>query len=657
MSVMLMLCGCTNDEIENPSISPLEKNIEDSLRTMNIPYVKQMIQRGKDESKDKDEYYKFVMYDAITYFYTAETDSMLLCVDNTLKYLDSVPDTRQRNKLRIKCLQSKGAYYAQYYANIDSLLYYSIAACKIAKRNADPEDLLLCYGNLADAYKQKGDLVSSAETYRQAISFADSIHTERENYVPFYMGLASTYTSLHDFYRSKVWWDKSYELWNLMMTREQFNYLNNRGNDYYYQEKYDSCLNMFLRLDSFLLKHDDMLWERQFCHVNLTDVYLKLGQMQKADSLLRETYGFFAPTNNDIVLSYLNTQKMELAFKLGHNEDVRKLIHDNPTTGGLRVENQLPRMEFLNRFYVSQKQWDSAYHYLSMCNEINDSLRSENIRMRVADLQLQYERDTTVLSQNVYIAQQENSLIRIQTWLLLAVLLIVLAVFAIYYFIRRSRAREEQMLHRIVELRMENVRNRITPHFIYNALNHELLAQKQGKGSQMNVLVNLLQQEQALANEFCTSLKEELDFIRLYVEIEKEAIGGELDYRVFMDDGLQPENIKLPSMMIQIFVENAIKHGLKDMVQDVEKKLYIYVRHMDNGCFSISVCNNGKPYDMRGYGKSRTGFKVVSQTIQILNERNKKQMIYSISDYSEDMKEKGCCAQLIIPEDYNFNIK
>lgn len=113
-------------------------------------------------------------------------------------------------------------------------------------------------------------------------------------------------------------------------------------------------------------------------------------------------------------------------------------------------------------------------------------------------------------------------------------------------------------------------------------------------------------------------------------------------------------------MMIQIFVENAIKHGLKDIPAEIdarmEKKLILHIFKKENDIY-IEVRNNGKPLNLQNRDhKTQTGLRVVSQTIQLLNERNKQQMSYNLTEYRDAKGETGCCAQLIIPNNYNFNI-
>lgn len=659
--ILMIMDSCGSKEnsketLRQEKIAYLNQAIHDSIKSMNIPFVKNAIRQGKDIAKDSDEYYSFVMNDIILYFYTAQPDSMLACTEQSINYLSDKPFTPLRNKMMIKCLQAKGSYYSQYASNLDSLLYYHSKSCEFAEKDPLIEERLLCYSNLADAYKQKGELAKSAATYRKAIFIADSTQTDKENYIPLYLGIAATYTALHDFEQSKIWWDRSYELWRYMMPHEQFNYLNNRGNDYYYQKDYQHTLDIFLRLDTFLQARPELEWERYFCHANLSDAYLKLQQPEKAKPLIEKNISFFNSIQmNEVVMSYLYTQQMDLAMQEGNFNLAEELIKRNPLPSGLQPDQTLIRLDFLQKYYESKPDWNKAFYYQKAYKTLDDSLRNERIKMRVTELQMRYERDTTILGQRIYIGEKENELTHTYILLIVCIFLVSLLLLLIYYRRKQAKIKEEQMLHRIVELRMENIRNRITPHFIYNALNHELLARQQGKPTQLNTLVNLLRQGQALANVFCTSLKEELDFINLYVDIEGEALGGNFNYKVIISNDIDPQNVQLPSMMIQIFVENAIKHGLKDMPQQKEKILILNVFRAKN-CICIEVRNNGKPLKLHSHeNKTQTGLRVVSQTIQLLNERNRQPMSYNLSQYEEN-GETGCIAQLIIPNNYTFNI-
>ncbi|HJG88014.1 histidine kinase [Barnesiella viscericola] len=655
--LVLIGSGCTSRKSEATSIDAINQEIADSFRTHNLDFVKQAISQGKREARDSDAYYNFVVQDIIRYFYTAQLDSVLLSADSVIHYLSGKPYSKLRNDLMIKCMQAKGLYYTQYAFHADSMLFYQKEACRYAERGGDENDRLLSYANLADAYKFGGDLSMSAMTYRQAIALADSIQADTASYIPLYSGLAATYTTLRDFGQSKIWWDKCDRLWNLMTVYDRFNYLNSRGNDYFYQKDYRRALETFLRLDTFLLAYPDMEWEIHFCKANLSDIYLKLHQPEQARPLIAENLAYFGASGyNEMVMSHLHTQQMELALQDGDFGQAEALAARYPYRDDMRSEQGLLRLDFLRRFAGAKHDWKKAFEYEKAYTSLSDSLRSERVRMKIAETRMRYERDATILNQNLVISDKEAELMRIYALLAgVTAIVLVLILFNVYRR-KRVKQREEQMLRRIVTMKMENARNRITPHFIYNALNHELLARQEGRPSSLGVLVDMLRQGQSLASVFCTTLREELNFIDLYVAVEGESLGEKFEYRVSVAEGIDLNAVRLPSMMVQIFVENAIKHGLKKKPLDAEKRLTVQVNHRD-GAIYIEVLNNGPlPVVQRGGDKSQVGLRVVAQIIQLLNARNKQPMRFELGGYRTPEGEEGCRALLVIPDVYNFDI-
>lgn len=210
---ILVGSGCTSRQSETVSLDAINQAIADSLKRHNISFVVQAINQGKREARDSDEYYNFVTQDIVRHFYTGRPDSVLLNTDSVLHYLSGKPFSAFRNRLMVKCMQAKGIYYTQFVFNADSMLFYQKEACRYAEQGDEESEKLLCYANLADAYKFGGDLSMSAMTYRQAIALADSIQADTASYIPLYSGLAATYTTLRDFEQSRIWWEKCGRLW------------------------------------------------------------------------------------------------------------------------------------------------------------------------------------------------------------------------------------------------------------------------------------------------------------------------------------------------------------------------------------------------------------------------------------------------------------
>ncbi len=204
------------------------------------------------------------------------------------------------------------------------------------------------------------------------------------------------------------------------------------------------------------------------------------------------------------------------------------------------------------------------------------------------------------------------------------------------------------MMNKIISLRQENLRNRVTPHFIYNALNHELHNAKKGKPSHLDSLVDLIRKQQIVASEILIPFSEELKFTDDYIRVISDNGRDHFVYNYNIEEDIDPD-FPFPSMTLQILVENAFKHGFTTLAPDTERLLYITVKRIENHKISVSVFNNSgsSPSDVE---KGGTGLRVLLETIRLINEHNREQTHFSIDTKAEINGIKGCNATIILPD-------
>ena len=80
----------------------------------------------------------------------------------------------------------------------------------------------------------------------------------------------------------------------------------------------------------------------------------------------------------------------------------------------------------------------------------------------------------------------------------------------------------------------------------------------------MRGLVKLMRRNLELTEQLCVTMAEELDFVNTFINLEREALGDSFILSTSIDAAIHLDQEILPSMMIQIPIENAIKHALKD---------------------------------------------------------------------------------------------
>lgn len=120
---------------------------------------------------------------------------------------------------------------------------------------------------------------------------------------------------------------------------------------------------------------------------------------------------------------------------------------------------------------------------------------------------------------------------------------------------------------RLTNLKLENLRSQMNPHFMFNALNSiQLYIVNNEKHLARTYLVKFsrlirIYLEHGQKNE--VSLAEELEALKLYLQLEKLRFEEKLDFTITVSQEIDVHQIKIPSIFIQPYVENSIKHGLR----------------------------------------------------------------------------------------------
>jgi sensor histidine kinase YesM len=147
----------------------------------------------------------------------------------------------------------------------------------------------------------------------------------------------------------------------------------------------------------------------------------------------------------------------------------------------------------------------------------------------------------------------------------------------------------------LAELKMTSLRSQMNPHFIFNSLNsiksYIIENKKENAVYYLNKFSKLIRKILAATMEKEISLADEIETMELYVNIENIRFENEISYTVTVDKNLNIDTIKIPSLILQPFIENAIWHGLASKKGD--KKLEIRIEKEAYHFAKITVTDNG----------------------------------------------------------------
>ena len=581
-----------------------------------------------------------------------EGDSMNAASMRIKAFLDqhSKDKSEPMRRLRAEWLKARGVYFTAIKGQPDSGIVYTERALEEMK-DLEGVDVLrvLAMANRAEFYRQLGQLDKSADGYLQAIQMADSTGTGDSLGIPLMLGVSTAYTFMGDYHNGHRWWERLKSLLPVMKRDDQFIYYNNLGNDNFFQENYQDARDCFRKAADLVKGDEAKLWDYYTALGNLGEIYICLHQADSAQQLVGQADSFFHRVNFPPLIYYMATSRMELKMLEGDMQGALAIASTSPKDDISIPAAKVLRLKALEQLMRKTGRWQEAMIVHEELHGLNDSILAAQSAMRMSAQLYQYKHDKERMKQQQEIDHQQ---LRAQLALALsAVAMLAVVVVIGLNELRRRKHRLQEMATRqqIISLRMENVRNRITPHFIYNALNHEMLEQMEGRAVDLNALTQLLRRGVDQADMLETTLEEELRFVDYYVEIEGRQMADKLQYRKEIARDVDTSKVNLPAMTIQIFVENAIKHGL----QRRGGELTIRVSRQDDSTL-IEVVDNGQ-----GLGtsapKEHTGMKVVRQTIQMLNDHNHRQITFGIGNWQKD-GESGCRTWLLVPDDFNYKV-
>ncbi len=143
---------------------------------------------------------------------------------------------------------------------------------------------------------------------------------------------------------------------------------------------------------------------------------------------------------------------------------------------------------------------------------------------------------------------------------------------AIYYLVRSLKRNREQYNRQVIEMELSALRSQMNPHFLFNTLNsiknYVLTKTPDDAAYYLTKFSQLIRSILENSKMPFLTLQQELDSIKLYVEMEHLRFGGEFDYSFQVDDSIDPLQFKIAPMLIQPFIENAIWHGLMNIKSD-----------------------------------------------------------------------------------------
>jgi len=220
----------------------------------------------------------------------------------------------------------------------------------------------------------------------------------------------------------------------------------------------------------------------------------------------------------------------------------------------------------MSEMYIRKKDTANAYTSFVLFKKYNDLLMNSKNSQGLNDATIRFNADTH--KKELELLSLRVSKQRLLIYGYTGLFLLSLAI-GILFFSRakiNAKRRISEMNRKISEVTQANLRQQMNPHFIFNTLNsiqyymyqHDKLATNNYLTKFSSLMRKVLENSQHTS----VPIRDELAALNLYLELEKIRFKDKFDYEINIDDEIDPLLYKVPTMLIQPYVENSICHGL-----------------------------------------------------------------------------------------------
>jgi len=218
-------------------------------------------------------------------------------------------------------------------------------------------------------------------------------------------------------------------------------------------------------------------------------------------------------------------------------------------------------------------------------------------------------------------------------------LLIVGFLHIITRYTRNTLEKKYEVEHEMRRLQILSTKNQTSPHFTYNLLNSlsiAILNQDRKKAQKIISKMAMLMRSALDDSESIErTLEEELEFVKNYLSLEKERIEGKMDFSISIDSAVN-RYLPVPKMLLQIFAENAVKHGIRDKT---ENALIAISASQDENKLVITITDNGigrEEAKQKSENTTGQGFKILDKIIDHYKALNHQTISYRLLDLHND---------------------
>ncbi len=560
-----------------------------------VPGLLEELNKQLGHETDPTALLNFYLAKSTYYRSIGEFSEARIAVEQTFPYVNNHRDSLL---FQAKIYSALGTIFDMQ-NNIERSIEHHLKALRYAERYGDPDLLASVYYGLARAYMFIAENSTAKAYYTTAINLKEKSGHIDVDLARYYNNISSCYDAEARYDSSLYFLDKSIELNKEFDHHIQLitNY-NNKAYTLFLMDKLQDAEQTVLRAISLVDSLDAEI-EGMFPYSTYAEILFAQNQLDKAEEMMQVSIDL-SKKYNDLYLARYN-------------------------------------LDLLYNIHLKNGDYKKALEYFQQKSIVVDSIYNVNSRKSVEKLALEYE--TEKKNRAIELLNKENQIkeielrksVQLQIALLISTLL-SLTVLGLLWSRHKNKVKTDKLLKEAMERGFEKkladselqaLRAQMNPHFLFNCLNSInsfIIKNEQEQASEyLAKFSKLIRQVLNNSKSSKVTLANELESLRLYVEMEALRFNNKFEYRINVDPSLDQDYLEIPPLILQPYVENSIWHGLMHK-KDGSGKLQIDIRPEEEALVCVIEDNGIGRKAAKAY-KSKTAVKNKSYGMSITKDR------------------------------------
>lgn len=483
----------------------------------------------------------------------------------------------------------------------DKALAYHEDALTICIDNDYADVHILCLNLIGVVYRRQDDIRNALDYHQSALSLAKRIKNptleNKKSISVSQNSIGNIYLSLNQHELALEQFLKSNKLQREINNRKglAINY-QNIGNVHEYLKEYDKALENYykaLELDNEI----NSTLGKIICKNGISSVLIKQRKYEEAFVYLNEIYPLAISLNNQY---YIAKTLSNIGWVQTKTEDYDNAIINLEEALAITTKHNIKHIQIEALFRLAElneklgETKESYAFYKEAVKEEKNTLGEKNfvyVNNLISKIDLQSKiSDFKVLENETKI--QTLQMARNRNILIITLVTMALLSVALYSVYRQHLLKNDR---KILLLEQQALQTQMNPHFIFNALNSIKLYiinnEQKNAVYYLNKFSKLIRNILDVSKVKDVSLKEELATMSLYMSIENIRFDNSIEYTETVHPDLNSDTIKLPPLVLQPFLENAIWHGLSS--KEGKKEIVLSAEKITEHLIEINILDNG----------------------------------------------------------------